>query len=413
MTDEYANQPPISEWKFVDQLKSPLHTHIAWRRTTARPGEASLKDGVALEFAFPDPAGALDTAYDDFHRFLAAGAIGTNGAYRIVTARAPTSTTEEHVLDVGEDTCRILANDTEGIRRGLVFLEDQITSSGGPFVRLGQTTRTPFIRTRVSRCFFGPIKRPPINRDELLDDVDYYPDEYLNRLAHEGVNGLWLSIEFRDFPSRFFPNHGRDSERRLAKLRRTVAQCARYGIGVYLYCNEPCGFGNDYSLLPASELEGNPWFAGHQAGGVTYFCTSSPEGLQYVEECTHYIFSHVPGLAGMIAITHGEHPTTCYCYDRQFLRNNCPRCSSAQAVGGISRHAIRLNAGDQARGATGAVHLLALHPPHLGNGRSLDPGGQVRDLPADRGAHPPGRDDADEFRVQWHGEAARKRVPGL
>ena len=54
--------------------------------------------------------------------------------------------------------------------------------------------RTPWLTNRISRCFFGPIKRPPHNRDELMDDVDYYPDGYLDTLAREGVNGLWITI---------------------------------------------------------------------------------------------------------------------------------------------------------------------------------------------------------------------------
>ena len=33
---------------------------------------------------------------------------------------------------------------------------------------------TPWLENRISRCFFSPIKRPPFNRDELKDDVDYY-----------------------------------------------------------------------------------------------------------------------------------------------------------------------------------------------------------------------------------------------
>ena len=31
-----------------------------------------------------------------------------------------------------------------------------------------------------------------------MNDIDYYPEEYLSRLAHEGVNGLWLTITFRE-----------------------------------------------------------------------------------------------------------------------------------------------------------------------------------------------------------------------
>ncbi len=328
MTDEYANQPSVNEWKFIDQLKSPLHSSVIWRRQEKNAGEASLKAGVSLEFTFPDDAGMLDTAYDDFRRFLIAGKIRTDGAYRISTVLAPTTCFEEYILDVGETSCRVLANDTEGIRRGLVFLEDSITGTGGPFLKMGITRRKPFIKTRVSRCFFGPIKRPPLNRDELLDDVNYYPDEYLNRLVHEGINGLWLSIEFRDYPSRFFPEHGRDAVKRLEKLRATVKQCARYGIKIYIYCNEPWSFSDKaFGSLPLAELEANPWFKGHEADGTIHFCTSSKEGQAYVEECSNYLFTNVPDLGGMICIVNGEIPTNCYSYPGYFFGNNCPRCS--------------------------------------------------------------------------------------
>lgn len=330
MTEEYANQPPISDWKFIEQLKLPIHTKRVWSRLKKKKNEVCLKNGVSLEFNFPDIEGRLDTAYDDFKIFFASGQIRTDGKYRIITEIKPTSCFEEYIIDVNENSCLILANDTEGIRRALVFIEDRISSTGGPFLPLGKIERKPFIKTRLSRCFFGPIKRPPMNRDELMDDVNYYPDEYLNRLAHEGINGLWLSIEFKDLcPSKFFPEHGRDSQKRLEKLRTTVRQCARYGIKLYVYCNEPLGFGNDRHTAPMSELKNNPWFMGHKEplAPWTYFCTSSKESMEYLEECSNHIFSNVPGLGGMICITHGERPTNCYSYAHNFLNNNCPRCS--------------------------------------------------------------------------------------
>ena len=67
-----------------------------------------------------------------------------------------------------------------------------------PYLPIGTKTKHYWLKNRISRCFFGPIKRPPFNIDELMNDIDYYPDEYLSRLAHEGVNGLWLTITFRE-----------------------------------------------------------------------------------------------------------------------------------------------------------------------------------------------------------------------
>ena len=334
MTDEYADQPPIADWKFIEELKSPLHNKILWRRLKRKKYEATLQNGVTLDFTFPDPDGKLNTAYADFCRFLWAGQIATGGKYKITTELIPTSCFEEYVLEIGKNSCKLSAGDTEGIRRALVCLEDRITSTGGPFIAPEKIQRKPFIKTRISRCFFGPIKRPPLNRDELLDNVNYYPDEYLNRLAHEGINGLWLSIEFRDLcPSRFFPEHGKDAPRRLEKLQQTVKQCARYGIKIYIFFNEPLGFGRQFYALPPEELENHGYFSGHRNNSefansqFIYFCTSTPEGQEYLESCTNYIFSHVPGLGGAVAITHGEYPTHCYSYTHTLFNNNCPRCS--------------------------------------------------------------------------------------
>ena len=85
---------------------------------------------------------------------------------------------------------RILAEDTEGIRRALIFIEDEMQRREGAFLPLGITERHPFITTRISRCFFTP----PSHNDnqgmvnELDSDIDYYPEAYLNRLIHGGMS---------------------------------------------------------------------------------------------------------------------------------------------------------------------------------------------------------------------------------
>ena len=57
-------------------------------------------------------------------------------------------------------------------------------------------------------------------RDELMDSVDYYPDQYMNRLAHEGVNGLWLTVDFRDLVSTTYtPEAGKDAGETTGKVK--------------------------------------------------------------------------------------------------------------------------------------------------------------------------------------------------
>lgn len=351
-------QPPETDWHFVQELQSPLWTQYDWKPRAARAGEASLADGVSIVANFPDENNLLETAYTDVQDFLNASNIkSTFGAtgkstFTLETAKAETSIHEEYRIIITPDKALVQAADTEGIRRGLFHLEEEMQRRGGAFLPLGELSRKPVIRTRISRCFFGPINRPPKNRDELTDDVDYYPDQYLNRLAHHGVNALWMTIRFSDLcPSRFFPEQGKDWERRLEKLRQIVAKCQRYGIKIYAFYIEPRGFGGISEYMSSPEtLEQFPNLGGHKSGPYTYFCTSSAEGQEYVESCAAHLFTNVPELGGMIGINMGERPTHCYSDSRFLHDNNCPRCSKrapgevfAEMLGALRRGMDRGN----------------------------------------------------------------------
>lgn len=176
--------------------------------------------------------------------------------------------------------------------------------------------RTPWLRHRISRCYFSPIKRPPFNRDELTDDVDYYPDAYLERLACEGVNGLWLSIELRDL-----------SEKHYAKLRRTVEKCGRHGIRVWPFCIEPRFFSKDDPLVKTHPEMFSTWpdFPDHRL-----LCPSTAEGRRHIEESVAELFRKVPGLPGILNLSHGERPTTCLSAVNPVTGHaaTCPRCRS-------------------------------------------------------------------------------------
>jgi hypothetical protein len=355
-------QPPEDDWYFVQELQSPLWTEHHWTPRTAHADEASLADGVCIIANFPDDNFVLEMAYADMMDFLDAGNVkftfsdnpgsANKSTFTIETAKVETSVPEEYRITITAKKVLIAAADTEGIRRGLFHLEEEMLRRGGPFLPIGKLTRKPVIRTRISRCFFGPINRPPKNRDELADDADYYPEQYLNRLAHHGINGLWMTIKFSDLcPSRFFPDHGKDWERRLEKLRQTVAKCKLYGIKIYAFCIEPRGFGgiSEY-MSPSDTLEKFPNLGGHKSGPYSYFCTSSAEGQEYVESCAEHLFTNVPELGGMIGINLGERPTHCYSATQNILHNNCPRCSKrtpaevfAEMLGALQRGMYRGN----------------------------------------------------------------------
>jgi len=322
------NDPAKASWRFIRELSKPVHTKTSFSRKKPLNNEISLHSGAVLIQNFPDPLHLLDTAYADFRVFIKSAGI-KKGLYPIRCEKNASLSKEAYTIEVRKESCLISASDTEGIRRALVSVEDEIISACGIFLKTGIRRREPCIKTRISRCFFGPLRRPPFNRNELADDIDYYPDGYLNRLAHEAVNGLWLTISFDDLvPSKFFPEHGKNSEKMLAKLKKSVDTCARYGIRLFVFCIEPKGFGNipEY-MLPADLLRTNPYFAGHRRNPFVYFCTSTKEAQEYLEEATFHIFSKVPGLGGLIDINFQERPTHCYSAMDTLFDNNCPRCS--------------------------------------------------------------------------------------
>lgn len=289
-----------------------------------------LRRGIRLDWQFPDPASLLLTARESLDRTLAQSGLPQNGPYPVRFLLRKTATSEAWRIRVHTKSCDLIAGDTEGMRRAIYAFEEMLFSADGPFLKPCDIRRRPVIKTRISRCFFGPIKRPPKNRDELVGEEDYYPEEYLNRLAREGVNGLWLTISFHELcPSRFFPDFGVDAEPRLRRLRQIVERCARYGIGIYPFCIEPRGFGDIPEYLHSREhLARHPMLGGHREGAFTFFCTSTTIGRQYLEEATGFLFGNVPDLAGMIVISMGERPT--HCYSNMLWDtgpNNCPRCS--------------------------------------------------------------------------------------
>jgi len=279
--------PTPADWTFKAELAEPC---------VYRASEAYL---LVDEYGL---SGETATVREDLERFLASA--GRAAQKSLTLRKGPVDGQESYRIEVGSGGDVVLtAEDDDGIRRGACYFEDRVMSGD-----LKSETRKPWLRNRISRCFFGPIKRPPFNRDELMDDVDYYPDAYLNRLAHEGINGLWLTVELRNLVKTSFNERDKDAPQRLAKLRRTVEKCRRYGIRTWIFCIEPRRMEAGDPLLakfPAAALSPAPWGSGQ------VLCPAHPVARQYLEEAFRDLFEQVPGLPGVLNISHGERPTTC------------------------------------------------------------------------------------------------------
>jgi hypothetical protein len=349
--------PHMSEWEFIEQFKKYQHTMKRKSSEVHTADKIDLSQGVNLEQLSEDNELLLETAYCDFARFLSDLQIPDKHGYKIRFKSDGALPRETFILDVGKSGSLIKIADIEAARRAIYFLMNEIISNEGRFLSIRKFRQEPFVKIRISRCYFAPKKRPPLSkdelmampnckdilandpeyRDELIDDFDYFPDAYLSRLARDGVNGLWLVGYFNEIcKSKIIPEYGKDSDIRLEKLRGIVKKCARYGIKIYIFCMEPCGFGE---RIPIDILNAHPELKGNYGGDVHNFCTSSETGRAYLDESTYYLFSQVPGLGGLINLCVGERATNCCSgYIINGYENHCPRCSKrkpAEVVGEV------------------------------------------------------------------------------
>ncbi|MCF6174676.1 MAG: hypothetical protein L3J71_02795 [Victivallaceae bacterium] len=351
------NPPHMSDWTFIDQFKIFQRTIQQKRLKKCISGQVDLSQGVNLGQLSEDITSRLETAYRDFSRFLSDLQIPHNCGYKISFKIDHTLPRETFVLEVKPSGSSVRVADIEAARRAIYFLMDEIVSSEGAFLTIKDFRLEPFVKIRISRCYFGPKKRPPLSkdelmakpnytdillndpeyRDELIDGFDYFPDAYLSRLARDRVNGLWLVGYFNEIcKSKIIPEYGDDSDKRLKRLQEIVEKCARYGIKIYIFCMEPSGFGE---RIPLGILNAHPEFKGNHSGDAHFFCTSTEKGRAYIEESTYYLFSQVSGLGGLINLCVGERQTNCCSgYIIDGVENYCPRCSKrkpAEVVGEV------------------------------------------------------------------------------
>jgi len=305
-----------------DDLARPMHTscHRDPKRTCAGGSEASLAEGYALDVGDFKSQPHLDVLLDDLRRFMLVvmeiRETAKGYPIRLHRARpqaAPPDAAEAHGIRVSESGCDIEAADMDALRRALYRLQDEMLIRRAPLLPLGETTRWTTIGTRIIRCPVAPYRW--LSGWELEDDNDYYPEAYLNRVAHSGINGLWIPGLLRNLvASKTIPELG-PPKHRLEKIKAIIAKGARYGIRIYLFCIEP-------RALP----EGHPAIIAHPeiVGARNSLCPSEPLVLEYVREVMQNLFTEVPDLAGVINIFCGERPTTCW-MNSEYVQE-CPRC---------------------------------------------------------------------------------------
>ena len=152
---------------------------------------------------------------------------------------------------------------------------------------------------------------------ETLDPV---PENLLAQYASMGIRGVWfhaLLYLLNSIPGA--EEYSAGAEKRMENLKKIVDRCAKYGIKVYLYLNEP-------RCMPFDFYKKKPHWGGIDVPGnytKTICTTRTPEPLQWLENTMKRLFSEVRGLGGVFCITMSENPTNCHYHARH---ENCPSC---------------------------------------------------------------------------------------
>jgi len=167
----------------------------------------------------------------------------------------------------------------------------------------------------------------------LLPENDPFPEGLLSRYARMGITGVWLQVVLYLLdPIPGMEHLSTGWEKRLANLEAMAARAKKYGIGIYLYLNEPRGMEEAFfKQFPA--WKGNTKaYAGNFA-----LCTSEPAVLERLKASCTRVFRAAPGLAGAFTISMSENVTHCH---SKRSGAECPRCRErpvAEVVAEVNR----------------------------------------------------------------------------
>jgi len=166
--------------------------------------------------------------------------------------------------------------------------------------------------TRIIRSPYGDF----YGRD-IEDSVKNHPDWYLEEIARERFNAVWLRCTLKDIVSSgVFHGFGKKEGQQIPALNRMVEKAERYGLKVFLCFYEPRGFREDDPFWKDNpDVKGQSVeFPGTLPFSGRYYalCSSTQKVKDYLYQSSYNLFKKVPGLGGVFMITASDFHTHCY-----------------------------------------------------------------------------------------------------
>ncbi len=170
--------------------------------------------GAVASHAAYDLADCLLTSHDLPIPVLSEGEIAGKTIRLCLASASPLtapSGSEERAYRIVVDAegVTVTANTERGLFAATVDLEEQMAENRGPFLAYQDRDRRPLFSPRMVHSGY---------------ELDVFPEEYMNRLAHDGYDALLVFVRGADVSA-----HGN------ADFNSLIATAARYGLDVYAY----------------------------------------------------------------------------------------------------------------------------------------------------------------------------------
>ena len=244
---------------------------------------------------------------------------------------------ESYCLKIMSQKIIITGVDGSGVMYGVFRLQEIMRRNHAAIVKLGEYSSSPMLKNRISRspsAFFHGVE---------LDYIDSaYTDNYLQKMAHYYINGIWLHAHMRDLvKTKLFPDLGNNAITYMKLIRRISERAAKYGIKIFIYCQEPMGMHKNNPFW-----DNNLDIQGHFAETKNSYamCTSTQKVKDFLFEGTKQLFNELPELGGLIVISSSEFNSHCFIG----VETNCKRCKQRTKVDVTTEVLNLMNAGAKA-----------------------------------------------------------------
>ena len=159
----------------------------------------------------------------------------------------------------------------------------------------------------------------PCGNAFAIGSEEYLPDILLEEYARRGIKGLWfhgILSSLSAYP--FKPSLSSEYRENRKRLKELIARAKKYGIGIYLYFNEPRSLSIDDFKNQIIQ------YKGHTFGKQACLCFSQRAIQEYLYGAVKDLLEDLKELRGIITITMSENPTHC----RFQGKTTCPACAT-------------------------------------------------------------------------------------